>query len=69
MLLELLLFLFEFSKYGNRFICLHSTFQKKSGVLCDKSGTENIPNIDIQNGLRNGNNFGSSILGLSEVNY
>ncbi|CAG9538803.1 unnamed protein product [Cercopithifilaria johnstoni] len=42
------------------------TTSKKNEVLCDRSGTENIPNRLNQNGLRGGNNFGS-VLGLSET--
>ncbi|OZC09149.1 hypothetical protein X798_03896 [Onchocerca flexuosa] len=40
---------------------------RKSQVLCDRSGTENIPNRSNQNGLRGGNNFGTAVLGLSET--
>ncbi|EFO25697.2 hypothetical protein LOAG_02785 [Loa loa] len=40
---------------------------RKSEVLHDRSGTENIPNKGNQNGLRGGNNFGNAVLGLSET--
>ncbi|VDK86415.1 unnamed protein product, partial [Onchocerca ochengi] len=43
------------------------TTTRKSQVLCDRSGTENIPNKSNQNGLRGGNNFGTAVLGLSET--
>uniref|UniRef100_A0A0R3S3I8 Filament-like plant protein 7 n=1 Tax=Elaeophora elaphi TaxID=1147741 RepID=A0A0R3S3I8_9BILA len=39
----------------------------KKSVLCDRSGTENIPNRSSRNGLRGGNNFGNAVLGLSET--
>ncbi|EJW86221.1 hypothetical protein WUBG_02868 [Wuchereria bancrofti] len=40
---------------------------RKSEVLCDRSGTENIPNRGSQNRLISGNNFGNAVLGLSET--
>ncbi|VDK86805.1 unnamed protein product [Litomosoides sigmodontis] len=42
------------------------TTPRKNEVLCDRSGTENIPNSN-RSGLRGGNNFGSAVLGLSET--
>nr|CRZ23440.1 Bm9164 [Brugia malayi] len=43
------------------------TTSRKSEVLCDRNGTENIPNRSSQNGLISGNKFENSVLGLSET--
>ncbi|KAK6111229.1 hypothetical protein QQG55_42835 [Brugia pahangi] len=43
------------------------TTSRKSEVLCDRNGTENIPNRSSQNGLISGNKFENSVLSLSET--
>ncbi|MCP9265583.1 hypothetical protein DINM_020913 [Dirofilaria immitis] len=43
------------------------TTSRKNEVLCDRSGMENIPKRGNQNGVRDGSNFGTAVLGLSET--
>ncbi|KAL3982853.1 hypothetical protein ACH3XW_48795 [Acanthocheilonema viteae] len=43
------------------------TTSRTNEILCDRSGAENIPSRDNQNGLRGGNNSGNAVLGLSKT--